>query len=213
MIFINIVEYENLDSIINTNTENFKDIMYLYSQALKAMEQKINIIKYDYEYLKEYDSIDHVMSRIKSPESIINKMKKDNLSLTYRNMISNINDIAGIRIICPLKSDIFTIRKYIREFNDIIVIKEKDYATHPKESGYTSYHMIVQVPIYINNEENWIKIEIQIRSLAMDFWASLEHKIKYKPNGELNDNVSKELVKCARDINKLDNKMVKLFHR
>lgn len=187
--------------------------MYLYSQALKTMEQKIDIIKYDYEYLKEYDSIDHVMSRIKSPESILNKMKKDGLKLTYKNMIDNINDIAGIRIICPLKSNIFTIRQYIEEFNDVVIIKEKDYVTHPKESGYSSYHMIIKVPIYINEEESWMKLEIQIRSLAMDFWASLEHKIKYKPSGEINYNVSKELIKCAKDINKLDDKMVKLFHQ
>lgn len=212
MIFINITEYENLEDEINVNTEKYKDIMYLYSQALKTMEQKINIIKYDYEYQKEYDSIDHVMSRIKSPESILNKMKKDGLDCTYKNMIENINDIAGIRIICPLKSNIYTIREYIREFNDIEIIKEKDYVSHPKESGYSSYHIIVKVPVYIEQEESKIKIEIQIRSLAMDFWASLEHKLKYKPNGEINDNVSEELVKCAKDISKLDNKMVKLFH-
>ena len=213
MIFINIKEYENLDDAININTEKYKDIMYLYSQALKIMEQKIDIIKYDYEYQKEYDSIDHVMSRIKSPESIMNKMRKDGIETTYRNMILHINDIAGIRIICPLKSNINTIRQYIYEFNDIEIINEKDYVSHPKESGYSSYHLIVRIPVYIEKEESKMKLEIQIRSLAMDFWASLEHKIKYKPNGGINDNVSKELVKCAKDINRLDNKMVKLFHK
>ena len=138
----------------------------------------------------------------------------DKSSFTGPNtLVSDINDIAGIRIICPLKSDIFTIRKYIREFNDINVIKEKDFVTHPKESGYTSYHMVVKVPVAIDNDISMVKVEIQIRSLAMDFWASLEHKIKYKPNGEINEDVSKELVKCARDINKLDNKMIKLFKK
>lgn len=211
MVYIKITEYETLDEKIDSNTEKYKNIMYLYGQALKVMEQKINIIKYDYEYEKEYNAIDHVKSRIKSTESILNKMEKDNLENTYKNMISNINDIAGIRIICPLKSNIYTIRDYIREFNDIEVIKEKDYIKHPKESGYSSYHMIVKIPVYIGQEENKIKIEIQIRSLAMDFWASLEHRIKYKPNGEINNNVSKELIKCAKEINRLDNKMVKLF--
>lgn len=187
--------------------------MYIYGRALKEVEKKINIIRYDYEYFNKYDSIDHIMTRIKSPESILNKLKKDNLEPTYKNLINNINDIAGIRVICPLKSDIFTIRKYIREFNNLHVIKEKDYVTHPKESGYTSYHMIVEVPILLEEYINSVKVEIQIRSLAMDFWASLEHKIKYKPNGEINEDVSKELVKCARDINKLDNKMVKLFKK
>ena len=187
--------------------------MYIYSKALKEMEKRIDIIKYDYEYLNQYSSIDHVMSRIKSPESILNKMKLDSLTLTYSSMIDNINDIAGVRIICPLKSDIFTMRKYIEEFNDITIIKEKDYVNHPKPSGYTSYHMVVSLPVFIDNEINTVKVEIQIRSLAMDFWASLEHKIKYKPNGEINEDISKELVKCAKDINKLDNKMIRFFKK
>ena len=211
MIIIKISTFEDLDDKIDINNEKFRDIMYLYSKALKIMENKIDIIRYDYEYLKEHDSINHVMSRIKSPESILKKMQKDNLDITYKNMIANINDIAGIRIICPLKSNIYTVINYIKEFNDIEIIKEKDYIKHPKKSGYTSYHMIVKIPVYINEEISNVKLEIQIRSLAMDFWASLEHKIKYKPNGELNENVSKELVKCAKTINRLDDKMVRLF--
>lgn len=212
MISIELLKYKELDKKIDVNNEKFKDIMYMYNKALKEFEKKINIIRYDYQYFDQYDSIDHIQKRIKSPESILNKMQKDNIELTYKNMIENINDIAGIRIISPLKSDIFTIINYIKEFKDIKILKEKDYVTHPKKSGYTSYHLIVELPILIEKDINNIKIEIQIRSLAMDFWASLEHKIKYKPNGEINDNVSDELVKCAKDINKIDDKMVKLFN-
>ncbi len=213
MIFIKISDYENIEDDIDTNNEKFKDIMYIYSQALKVVEQKINIIKYDYEYNEEYHSIDHVMSRIKSPESILKKMQKDNKKCTYKDMIEDINDIAGIRIICPLKSDVYKIRDYIREFNDIEIIKEKDYIEHPKESGYKSYHIILKVPIFIGEEESRVKVEIQIRTLAMDFWASLEHKLRYKPNGEINDKVSVELMRCAEDINVLDEKMVNLFQK
>ena len=213
MIFIKISDYENIEDDIDTNNEKFKDIMYIYSQALKVVEQKINIIKYDYEYNEEYHSIDHVMSRIKSPESILKKMQKDNKKCTYKDMIEDINDIAGIRIICPLKSDVYKIRDYIREFNDIEIIKEKDYIEHPKESGYKSYHIILKVPIFIGEEESKVKVEIQIRTLAMDFWASLEHKLRYKPNGEINDKVSVELMRCAEDINVLDEKMINLFQK
>lgn len=213
MIFIKISDYENIENDIDTNNEKFKDIMYIYSQALKVVEQKINIIKYDYEYNEEYHSIDHVMSRIKSPESILKKMQKDNKKCTYKDMIEDINDIAGIRIICPLKSDVYKIRDYIREFNDIEIIKEKDYIEHPKESGYKSYHIILKVPIFIGEEESKVKVEIQIRTLAMDFWASLEHKLRYKPNGEINDKVSVELMRCAEDINMLDEKMINLFQK
>lgn len=213
VIFIKISDYENIEDNIDTNNEKFKDIMYIYSQALKVVEQKINIIKYDYEYNEEYHSIDHVMSRIKSPESILKKMQKDNKKCTYKDMIEDINDIAGIRIICPLKSDVYKIRDYIREFNDIEIIKEKDYIEHPKESGYKSYHIILKVPTFIGEEESKVKVEIQIRTLAMDFWASLEHKLRYKPNGEINGKVSVELMRCAEDINVLDEKMVNLFHK
>ena len=213
MIFIKISDYENIEDDIDTNNEKFKDIMYIYSQALKVVEQKINIIKYDYEYNEEYHSIDHVMSRIKSPESILKKMQKDNKKCTYKDMIEDINGSAGIRIICPLKSDVYKIRDYIREFNDIEIIKEKDYIEHPKESGYKSYHIILKVPIFIGEEESKVKVEIQIRTLAMDFWASLEHKLRYKPNGEINDKVSVELMRCAEDINMLDEKMINLFQK
>jgi putative GTP pyrophosphokinase len=206
-----IFDKDILERTIDIGNENFRDIIYVYTLALKEMLKRIEIIQKDYEYFNEHTSIDHIMNRIKSPDSIVNKMKKDKVGLNYKAMIDNVNDIAGIRVICPLKSDVFTVRKYLREFNDIEVIKEKDYVTHPKPSGYTSYHMILKVPVYIKDRAIKVKVEVQIRSLAMDFWASLEHKIKYKPNGEINEEVSKELIKCARDINKLDNKMVKLF--
>lgn len=184
--------------------------MYIYGLALKEVEKKIDIIRYDYEYFNKYDSIDHVMTRIKSPESILNKLKKDAMEPTYKNLVSDINDVAGIRIICPLKSDIFTIRKYIREFNDINVIKEKDFVTHPKESGYTSYHMVVEVPVAIDNDISMVKVEIQIRSLAMDFWASLEHKIYYKFEGNAPEYISRELRECSGIVSVLDDKMLSL---
>lgn len=184
--------------------------MYIYGLALKEVEKKIDIIRYDYEYFNKYDSIDHVMTRIKSPESILNKLKKDEMEPTYKNLVSDINDVAGIRIICPIKSDIFTIRKYIREFNDINIIKEKDFVTHPKESGYTSYHMIVEVPIVIDNDISMVKVEIQIRSLAMDFWASLEHKIYYKFEGNAPQYISRDLRECSEIVSMLDAKMLQL---
>ena len=111
------------------------------------------------------------------------------------------------------KDDIYKIRDYIKEFNDLKVIKEKDFVKHPKESGYKSYHLIIKVPVLIGEEESKVKVEIQIRTLAMDFWASLEHKLKYKPNGEVNERVSTELIRCAEDINLIDEKMVKLFQK
>lgn len=158
----------------------------------------------------DYDLIDHINERIKSKESISKKMTKKGIDFTYSKMIENINDIAGVRVICPLKKDIYTIRKLITNLPGIKVLKEKDYITNPKKSGYSSYHMILEVPVTLSKNSVYVKVEVQIRTMAMDFWASLEHKMKYKNNKDVSKNVSKELVQCAKIVNKLDNKMLLL---
>ena len=140
-------------------------------------------------------------------------MKDKSLQYTYKEMIKNINDIAGIRAICPIQKDIYSIRNLITKIPGIKVLKEKDYVKNPKKSGYSSYHMILEVPITLSQKLIYVKVELQIRTLAMDFWASLEHKLRYKPNGEINDKVSVELMRCAEDINVLDEKMINLFQK
>ena len=138
------------------------------------------------------------------------EMTKKGIDFTYSKMIENINDIAGVRVICPLKKDIYTIRKLITNLPGIKILKEKDYITNPKKSGYSSYHMILEVPVTLSKNSVYVKVEVQIRTMAMDFWASLEHKMKYKNNKDVSKNVSKELVQCAKIVNKLDNKMLLL---
>ena len=170
------------------------------------MEIEIPIFKLFY----EYDLIDHINTRIKSPESITKKMKDKSLQYTYKEMIKNINDIAGIRAVCPIQKDIYSIRNLITKIPGIKVLKEKDYVKNPKKSGYSSYHMILEVPITLSQNLIYVKVELQIRTLAMDFWASIEHKMKYKPEKEVTKSTSKELVQCAKMINKLDNKMMLL---
>ena len=126
-------------------------------------------------------------------------------------IVNNVNDIAGIRIICPLKSDIFKVREIIEKVTDMQIIKEKDYITNPKKSGYSSYHIIVKTPIIYNGEKLFVKVEIQIRTMAMDFWATFEHKTKYKTNKNIPANVSKKLVRYAKMLNSIENKMIKLY--
>ena len=152
--------------------------------------------------------IDHIDTRIKEPKSIVKKMEKKKYDKTYLNLIEKINDIAGIRIVCTLKDDIFFIRDLVKQMPDIHVLKEKDYVTNPKESGYSSYHMIVEVPVKLTQKTIYVKCEIQIRTLAMDYWASFEHKVKYKTKNDVNPKMSKELVSCAKMINKFDTKMI-----
>lgn len=195
---------------LEANDKTFEKLMFIYSIAIRELETKMEIMKDEFKIFYNYDLIDHINTRIKTPESIIEKMKKRNLSLNYKEMIKNINDIAGIRIICPLKKDIFSIRNLIEKIPEINILTEKDYVTHPKESGYSSYHLVVEIPVTLSQNIVYVKAEIQIRTIAMDFWASLEHKMKYKPEEEIDKKTSKEWINCAKAIQKLDNRMMLL---
>ena len=207
---LGVVEMKNFlsyDEKIEEKTNTFEKLMTIYEMAITELETKLNILQKEFKVFYNYDLIDHINTRIKQPESIVNKMKKKGYELTYKEMIENINDIAGIRVICQLKDDIFKIRNLIEKIPGIHIEKEKDYVNHPKESGYASYHMIVKVPVNLSKQTIYVKVEVQIRTLAMDFWASLEHKMKYKTDKEVNKKTSKELVNYAKIVNKMDNKM------
>lgn len=199
---------ENKNEKLDVKEEPFEKLMFFYKSALKQLELQMNIIKDEFKLIYNYDLIDHINTRIKEPKSIVKKMEKKKYDKTYLNLIEKINDIAGIRIVCTLKDDIFFIRDLVKQIPDIHVLKEKDYVTNPKESGYSSYHMIVEVPVKLTQKTIYVKCEIQIRTLAMDFWASFEHKVKYKTKNDVNPKMSKELVNCAKMINKFDTKMI-----
>lgn len=199
---------ENKNEKLDVKEEPFEKLMFFYKSALKQLELQMNIIKDEFKLIYNYDLIDHIDTRIKEPKSIVKKMEKKKYDKTYLNLIEKINDIAGIRIVCTLKDDIFFIRDLVKQIPDIRVLKEKDYVTNPKESGYSSYHMIVEVPVKLTQKTIYVKCEIQIRTLAMDFWASFEHKVKYKTKNDVNPKMSKELVSCAKMINKFDTKMI-----
>ena len=179
----------------------------MYGAALKQLETKIDIINNEFKTLHKYNPIEHVSSRIKSKESIYKKLKKKGLEPTYENLVKTINDIAGIRIICSFIPDIFKIVEMFENMNDITVIKKKDYVTTPKPSGYSSYHLIISVPVSLSVGTINVKVEIQIRTMAMDFWASLEHKIKYKYDKQIPKGIKKELKECAKITQKLDKRM------
>lgn len=207
---IKVENFIDYNKTLKVEDKTFEKLMFIYSIAIRELETKIGILKDEFKIFYNYDLIDHVNTRIKNSESIIHKIKKRKIPLTYKNMIEDINDIAGIRIVCPLKRDIFSIRDLIQKIPGINVLKEKDYVTHPKKSGYSSYHLIVEVPITLSRQNVYVKVEIQIRTIAMDFWASLEHKVKYKPEEKIGQKESKEWTNCAKMINKLDNKMMLL---
>lgn len=155
---------------------------------------------------KEINLIDHVKYRIKSPKSIINKMKKKNYELNYNELIEKVNDIAGIRIVCPFQENVYIVRELLHKNSNIRILNEKDYIQSPKKSGYSSLHLIVEVPVNTDMGKVYVKAEIQIRTMAMDFWASLEHELKYK-NDNVNKVASKKLLKAAKVMRKLDYEM------
>lgn len=197
---------------IKVKDEGFEKLMFIYSSAIKELEVKINIMKEQFNYFYNYNLINSVKSRIKEPNSIIKKMKKKNYELTYQDMIEKINDVAGIRITCPLKQDIFIVKEMIKSFPNCNIIKEKDYINKPKKSGYSSYHLIVEIPVNVAQGIFPVKVEIQICTMAMDFWSNLEHEVKYKPTKKVSSKISKELISCAQLVNKLDDKMMKIYN-
>lgn len=182
----------------------------MYNAALKQIESKIDTINEEFKILHKYNPIEHVSSRIKSKESINKKLKKKGLEPNFENLIKTINDVAGLRIICSFIPDIYTIVEMIENMQDITVLKKKDYVSKPKESGYSSYHLIVSVPVSLSVGTIDVKVEIQIRTMAMDFWASLEHKINYKYEKDIPKSIKKELKECAKMTQKLDKRMSNL---
>lgn len=190
--------------------EEWRRALLLYDAALKEVNTKIEILSNEFKLLHKYNPIEHVTSRMKSMESIAKKLRHSNRELTVDNIVNYINDVAGIRIVCSFTSDIYRIASAIAKQNDVKVLKIKDYITQPKANGYMSYHMIVSIPIFLSNEVIDTKVEIQIRTIAMDFWASLEHKIYYKFEGNAPEHIRRDLKECSDIASYLDKKMLSL---
>lgn len=190
--------------------ESWNEVILVYTAALKQVQTKMEILNDEFQHVHQYNPIEHIKARIKTPESIVKKLKRAGRESTIPNMIEYINDIAGIRVICSFSSDIYRIAEMIKGQKDIQVITTKDYITYPKVSGYRSYHMIVTVPVYLSDRIVDTKVEIQIRTVAQDFWASLEHKIHYKFEGEAPEHIRNQLVDCAKLVSDLDERMLAL---
>ncbi|MDE6975288.1 MAG: GTP pyrophosphokinase family protein [Lachnospiraceae bacterium] len=194
----------------DSDVDSWKEVILIYNSALKQIGIKLEILNDEFQHVHRYNPIEHIKSRIKTSESIVKKLKKHGYESTIQNMIEHVNDIAGIRVICSFTSDIYRIADMIRNQSDIKVIAVKDYIINPKTSGYKSYHMLVSVPVFLSDRIIDTKVEIQIRTVAMDFWASLEHKIHYKFEGNAPAYIKNELIDCARMVSDLDAKMLRL---
>ena len=192
------------------DVDSWKTVMFLYNSALKEVGTKLEILNDEFKHVHSYNPIEHIKTRIKTPESIVKKLKRYGYEISIDNMIRYINDIAGVRLICSFTSDIYRLAAMIGNQSDLKVLTIKDYIKNPKDSGYKSYHMLVSVPIFLSDSVVNTKVEIQIRTIAMDFWASLEHKIYYKFEGNAPEYISRDLKDCADMVSMLDEKMLSL---
>ena len=192
--------YEDVDS--------WKTIMFLYTSALKEVGTKLEILNDEFQHVHQYNPIEHIKTRVKTPESIVKKLRRYGYESSIENMVKYVNDIAGVRVICSFTSDIYRLAEMIGNQSDLKVLSIKDYIKNPKESGYKSYHMLVSVPIFLS--DSVVDTKVQIRTIAMDFWASLEHKIYYKFEGNAPEYISRELRECAEMVSTLDDKMLSL---
>ena len=188
----------------------YRKIKLLYRSALKEIGTKLEILNDEFKLVHQYNPIEHIESRLKTDESITRKLIRKGKEITVENIQKYIDDIAGVRVICSFTPDIYRIVDMISSQDDIEVLKTKDYMLNPKVNGYRSYHLIVRVPIFLSDRVVPTKVEIQIRTVAMDFWASLEHKIYYKFEGDAPDYISRDLRECAEMVSTLDEKMLSL---
>lgn len=189
---------------------DFEELIIKYTYAKKMLETELEILISEFSRKHQYNPVEHLKTRIKSKSSIEAKLEKYGYKVSIENAYKYINDIIGIRIVCPFLSDVYDIVSVISNSHNIEVIQKKDYISKPKDTGYSSYHLIVNVPIYLQNHVEYIKAEIQIRTSAMDFWASLDHKIQYKFSKEIPEEVKKQMYDYSIAIKELDRKMLTL---
>lgn len=197
---------------VTEGVDGWNTIIFLYNSALKEVGTKLEILNDEFQHVHQYNPIEYIKRRIKTPESIVKKLKRYGYESTIDNMVNYVNDIAGIRIVCSFTSDIYRMAEMIGKQNDLTVVSVKDYIRHPKESGYKSYHMLVTVPIFLSDRVVDTKVEIQIRTIAMDFWASLEHKLRYKKHINNSEEIADKLKHVADVITEMDCEMQDIRH-
>lgn len=203
---------ESAPDLLHT-LEGFRWYMTLYHCAIREVQTKFEVLNEELSLGNVRNPIDHIESRVKSVESIVDKLRRLGCKFSLQSMTENLNDIAGIRVICQYVDDIYTVAKMLCNQDDITVIRIKDYIKNPKPNGYRSYHMIVEVPVFFSSKKHFVRVEVQFRTIAMDFWASLEHDIRYKKEIENPELLAADLKECADIASSLDTRMQMLRDR
>lgn len=198
-----------ITDFVEESTLPYRQMMSYYNCALMEVETKFKVLNEQYSIYYDRNPIESIHTRIKSQTSIVKKLQKKELPLSIENIENNIFDIAGVRVVCSFVEDIYKLAESFLAQDDVHLIEKKDYIQHPKENGYRSLHLIIEIPIFLSNEKKWVKVEVQFRTIAMDFWASLEHKIRYKKDlsEQRLHEIDEELLECAKICQQLDKKM------
>lgn len=201
--------------MVDANLFPYKELMSRYQCAIMEIETKFKVLNEEFSLEYDRNPIESIKTRLKSQESIFKKLRIKNLPVSLESIENNLFDIAGVRVICSFKEDIYKLADCLLKQDDITLIEKKDYIVNPKPSGYRSLHLIVEVPIFLQNEKKPMKVEVQLRTIAMDFWASLEHKLRYKKNIDPAeaDLLARELLECAQMSSELDERMEDIKNR
>ena len=192
------------------NNKNFDVLMMKYRCAIREIQTKLEVLDDEFSAVNKRNPISSIKSRVKSPASIYEKLRRRDLPFTEESIVRNLDDVAGIRVICPFISDIYAIANLITSQDDITVLKIKDYIKAPKSNGYRSYHMIVEIPVFFTEGKAPMRAEIQIRTIGMDFWSVLEYQLQYKKHHKKEKALKKELFSCAIDVRNMDQRMLDL---
>lgn len=213
---VDVVNEGDLDILLPQTSDyldlenQYRQIMFFYEAGIQQVTAKLEILNKEFQYCNDRNPIESIKSRVKSSDSIIKKMKKKGLPLTISGMMTNIYDIAGVRVVCPFISDVYHVARMLMNQTDVEVLRVKDYIENPKENGYRSLHLIVMVDVFFSEEKRKVPIEIQFRTIAMNFWASTEHQLRYKKEREFTADMHKQLRRCADLMARADRKMQRL---
>ncbi len=201
----------NLDIINNAelkqNFDDWKHLFLISKFGIDEVETKLNILNEEYQFLHDYNPIENITTRVKAPQQIIKKLRKQGLAVTVENAYKHIHDIGGVRVICSFSNDVYTVARLLEQQSDIKVKQVKDYLSEPKPNGYRSLHMLVEVPVFLSDKTVPVMVEVQFRSISMDLWASIEHKIYYKSAINIPPELSKRLTKVADKLDDIDREM------
>ncbi|MCD8329332.1 MAG: GTP pyrophosphokinase family protein [Lachnospiraceae bacterium] len=191
----------------------YQELMMMYNCAIREVRTKLEVLNADLSVRYQRNPIEFISCRLKKPMSLFQKLQNKNLPLSLSAVESNINDVAGIRVICSFIDDIYAVAAMLTEQDDITLLETKDYIKNPKPNGYRSLHLIVELPVFFSDQKKNMRVEVQIRTIAMDFWASLEHQLKYKKSVKDEESIVNELTECAEDIASIDQRMLAIRNK